>query len=148
MSRVSLPFLALIIVAAVGCSEQEPQSLVVSPASERLSPNAATEPSPARSAVETAVRAAETYEVYSGVVKRRDEPPVITRAKFDQVQDGVTYEHAVQIIGMPADVVVDDVNGPTGASRRTATWYNSDGSSATLTFLNMRLGVKHESGLR
>lgn len=122
-------FMSSLVVLLSGCGSPEP----------------APGDSPLSSELE---KAAAVYEIYEGITKPVGGPPTVTLAHYEQVAEGMTYAQVLKIIGAEADLITDDSFGPTGANRRVAQWVNGDATSATLTFLNTRLAIKNQQGLR
>lgn len=79
--------------------------------------------------------------------------PIITKAEYDSIRYGMTYDQAVDIIGSPEtevhSVYDHGVHGYTSPSVTAwYTWKNPDGSSASLGFVNKKLAEKKEEDLK
>ncbi|HSU17650.1 MAG TPA: DUF3862 domain-containing protein [Longimicrobium sp.] len=72
-------------------------------------------------------------------------PPVVTAAEFAMIQDGMTYQQVVGIIGAPGD----QLSASSIAGYRTVmySWTNSNGSNMNAMFQNGKLIQKAQFGL-
>lgn len=72
-------------------------------------------------------------------------PPVVTKAEFDQIADGMTYEQVCQIIGVKGD----EISRSNIAEITTVMyqWVNPSGSNMNAMFQNGRLISKAQFGL-
>jgi hypothetical protein len=71
---------------------------------------------------------------------------IITKSKYDQIANGMTYQKVVDIIGNPGtEVSRTEIAGMTAA---TYSWQNSNGSNMILLFQEDRLTSKAQFGLR
>jgi hypothetical protein len=68
-------------------------------------------------------------------------PAVITKAKYDQLQSGMSYQDAVKLIGSPG------VHGPDTSMGDKYMWRNPDGSLAVAVFKNGVLDNKTQTDL-
>jgi hypothetical protein len=72
-------------------------------------------------------------------------PPVVTKAKYDQIREGMTYEDARSIIGTSGEELSrSDLAGYTTIMY---SWSNSNGSNMNAMFQNNRLVNKAQFGL-
>jgi uncharacterized protein DUF3862/zinc ribbon protein len=71
--------------------------------------------------------------------------PVITKAEFDRIADGLTYEQVVEIIGAPGEVLSS--SDLAGFKTIMYSWANSNGSNMNAMFQNGRLIQKAQLGL-
>jgi outer membrane protein assembly factor BamE (lipoprotein component of BamABCDE complex) len=73
--------------------------------------------------------------------------PRVTKAKYDQVQTGMTLSQVQDIIGKPGELTTE-ISVPTGGSQAFYHWKNPDGSSMTAIFLNGKLVLKNQINLK
>jgi hypothetical protein len=73
-------------------------------------------------------------------------PPIITKAKYNLVTDGMTYNEVENIIGARGEDWASSGFG--GDTTVIYSWRNSDFSGATITFLNGRVFAKAQTNLR
>lgn len=82
-------------------------------------------------------------------------PNTVTKAKYDQIQTGMTLEQVQKVVGKPGEVTgemsfnvpgVPDV--PIGGQQALYHWKNPDGSSMTALFINDKLVLKTELNLK
>jgi len=71
--------------------------------------------------------------------------PVATKAEFDRLQEGITYEQAVQIIGAPGEV--QSSSDLAGIKTVMYGWANANGSNMNAMFQNGALIQKAQFGL-
>lgn len=79
--------------------------------------------------------------------------PVVTRAQFDSVTNGMPYAEVEKIIGTPGrQGVATTIPAVPGVSKAvtgaTYTWINLDGSNMTATFVDDKLIDKREMRLK
>jgi Domain of Unknown Function with PDB structure (DUF3862) len=78
--------------------------------------------------------------------------PVVTKAEFDQLETGQTYDQVKGIIGDPGKETMHDVAAGimTGTHQTLTayTWTNPDGSMASAEFENDKLTSKMQTGLK
>lgn len=72
-------------------------------------------------------------------------PPVVTKAKYDQLSEGMTYSEAARIIGTPGDEL--SRSDLAGISTVMYSWANSNGSNMNAMFQNGKLVTKAQLGL-
>jgi hypothetical protein len=73
------------------------------------------------------------------------DPPVVTRAEYGRLQEGMTYEEAVEIIGVRGDELSrSDLAGITTVMY---SWVNDNGSNMNAMFQNNKLVTKAQFGL-
>ncbi len=71
----------------------------------------------------------------------------ITLEKFNQIENGMTYEEVVSIIGEEGTLSTESSYG--NQTMRIYSWYASDGiSNATITFMNGNVKGKSQIGLK
>ena len=82
-------------------------------------------------------------------------PNTVTKAKYDQIQTGMTIEQVQRIIGKPGEVSGEMAfnlpgvpNVPIGGQQAVYHWNNPDGSSMTALFINDKLFLKNEFNLK
>lgn len=73
-------------------------------------------------------------------------PPVVTRAEYDQVQNGMTYDQAQAIIGEPGHELSRSEFGQMETVMYS--WSNADGSNMNAMFQDGKLMNKAQFGLR
>jgi hypothetical protein len=73
--------------------------------------------------------------------------PRVTKAKYDQVQTGMTLSQVQDIIGKPGELTTE-ISVPTGGPQAFYHWKNPDGSSMTAIFLNGKLVLKNQINLK
>lgn len=81
-------------------------------------------------------------------VQKMNDPPIVTLAEFNQLQNGITYEQAKQLIG--ADGTVQSENNIGGIHTVMYTWTNpsfADGNMNAM-FQNNALMSKSQIGLK
>lgn len=163
MSTFLKHFIVGITLAAVlaACSESEPYSpeddvdleAVVEEDETMIEVDAPPPPpAPPRSfgamrAAEAAYRASAAYAVYEPEATDPSAPPIITAAEFDQLQSGMTYAAAMNMIGEQGALLDEKVIGATGAHNKRYRWVNGDGSYADVTFTNDVLTIKTQQRL-
>lgn len=73
-------------------------------------------------------------------------PPVVTRAKYERIREGMTYEQVREILGETGEELSrSDIGGYTTVMY---SWKNSNGSNMNAMFQNGRLVNKAQFGLR
>ena len=72
-------------------------------------------------------------------------PPVVTKAEYDQIATGMTYEQVKQIIGAPGEENAHDETA--GFVTVSYQWMNSNGSNMNAMFQNGKLVSKAQAGL-
>jgi hypothetical protein len=72
--------------------------------------------------------------------------PVVTRAEFDQLREGMSYEDAARVIGASGEL--HGSSDIAGYKTVMYSWMNGDGSNMNAMFQNGRLVNKAQSGLR
>ena len=160
MSMVLKHFFTGLAIAALltACSESEPYTPGDNAAAgdtEGASMPEVEAPSPpapplsfgAMRAAEAAYRASAAYAVYEPSATDPSAPPVVTAAEFDQLEAGMNYEAAMNIIGEHGKVVDESVSGGTGVLSQRYRWLNGDGSYADVTFANKILTSKSQKRL-
>ena len=73
------------------------------------------------------------------------DPPVVTRAEYDQLREGMTYEEAVRIIGVRGDEL--SRSDLAGFSTVMYSWMNDNSSNMNAMFQNNKLVTKAQFGL-
>lgn len=73
------------------------------------------------------------------------DPPVVTRAEYDQLREGMTYEEAVRIIGVRGDE--QSRSDLAGITTVMYSWMNDNGSNMNAIFQNNKLVTKAQFGL-
>jgi hypothetical protein len=74
------------------------------------------------------------------------EPGVVTKAHYDQLETGMSYEQAEQLIGKKGEEQVSTETG--GIATKSFAWYNQPPTSfVTATFQNNKLISKTQVGL-
>ncbi|MCL4837057.1 MAG: zinc-ribbon domain-containing protein [Thermoanaerobaculia bacterium] len=73
------------------------------------------------------------------------DPPVVTRAEYDQLREGMTYEEAVRIVGARGDE--QSRSDLAGLTTVMYSWMNDNGSNMNAMFQNNRLVTKAQFGL-
>jgi uncharacterized protein DUF3862 len=76
----------------------------------------------------------------------RGQTPVVTKAEFDQVREGMSYEEVAQIIGASGEVLSSSDLG--GTKTIMYSWQNGNGSNMNAMFQGDRLVNKAQFGLR
>jgi hypothetical protein len=76
--------------------------------------------------------------------EKRDNPA--TLAKFNRIEDGMTYEQVKAIMGVGGEHVSHV--GVAGTTADAVAWKNQDGSNMLVTFSNGRVAGKAQFGLR
>jgi hypothetical protein len=71
--------------------------------------------------------------------------PVVTKAKFDRIADGMTYEQVVGIIGASGELLSS--NNIAGFKTVMYSWKNANGSNMNAIFQNGKLIQKAQFGL-
>jgi hypothetical protein len=72
-------------------------------------------------------------------------PPIVTKAEYDQIREGMTYEQVRSIIGAPGEEISrSDLAGFTTVMY---SWTNANGSNMNAMFQNNRLVNKAQFGL-
>jgi hypothetical protein len=71
--------------------------------------------------------------------------PVVTKAEFDQIREGMTYEQVQRIIGAPGEV--QSSSDLAGYKTVMYAWMNSNGSNMNAMFQNGKLVQKAQFGL-
>ncbi len=71
--------------------------------------------------------------------------PVVTKAEFDQLQEGMTYEQAVAIIGASGEL--QSSSDVVEIKTVMYSWMNSNGSNMNAMFQNNKLVTKAQFGL-
>ena len=79
-------------------------------------------------------------------VGRRDRTNPATLAKFNRIEDGMTYEQVKAIMGVGGEHVSHV--GVAGTTADVVAWKNQDGSNMLVTFSNGRVAGKAQFGLR
>jgi hypothetical protein len=78
--------------------------------------------------------------------------PVVTKAEYDQLETGMSYDQVKSIIGDPGTQTMNDVAvgmaSGTNQKLTTYTWKNPDGSIASASFENDKLTIKMQTGLK
>lgn len=79
--------------------------------------------------------------------------PIVTKAEYDAIKNGMTYEQVVELIGdieTESQSVYDKgVQGYTGPSLMAwHTWKNPDGSFASVGFMSNKVEEKKEEKLK
>jgi hypothetical protein len=72
-------------------------------------------------------------------------PPVVTKAEFDALREGMSYEDAVHIIGASGEL--QSSSEIVGYRTMMYSWMNSNGSNMNAMFQNGRLVTKAQFGL-
>lgn len=76
--------------------------------------------------------------------------PTITKAEFDKIQNGMTYEQVTEIIGGPGEVTAE--SGTKGTDLYTVIYqYKGEGdlgANASMTFQGGKLEMKAQFGLK
>jgi hypothetical protein len=79
-------------------------------------------------------------------------PNVVTMAEYSQVQNGMTYQQVLSVIGQTGEEVssaaAPGTTGGTVSETQTYQWKNPDGSSMTVIFWNKKLMGKAQHGLK
>lgn len=71
----------------------------------------------------------------------------VTKAKYDTIHEGMSYEEAVSVIGSKGeDVASSQIDGAPGV--KIYSWQNSDGSNMIATFQDGQLIQKAQVGLK
>lgn len=131
--------IAIILIAAIANpSEEDSSEDVKQPASESSAPKAESKPQ---------------EEVKAEEPKKEEAPkvnPKISKAEFDKLQNGMTYEEVVAIIGGEGDVMSEV--GEKGTAYYTIMYmYEGEkgiGANANLTFQDGKLNMKAQFGLK
>lgn len=78
-----------------------------------------------------------------------DDPKLITQNEFSQIQNGMTYEQVVAIVGGEGEMSSDGSMGPGMGSIRNYGWKgNSLGANAQIGFVDGRVSSKFQIGLK
>jgi len=117
-----------LIFTLVGCGSTEPKKETPSPTSSTTTPASAPAPKPAP------------------VTNKQ----TMTKAEFDQLKSGMTYEEATKIIGGPGEVMSE--SGSPGEDAHTVMYtYKGEGSlgaNANVMFQGNKLMNKAQMGLK
>lgn len=83
--------------------------------------------------------------------KREDPPPIVTLAEFEQIEERMSYQEVVDIIGDPGIVTAPStvLESDTGDVETSVyVWQNSDSSNMNATFQNNQLFRKGQLYLK
>ncbi len=83
--------------------------------------------------------------------KREDPPPIVTLAEFEQIEERMSYQEVVDIIGDPGIVTAPStvLESDTGDVETSVyVWQNSDASNMNATFQNNQLFRKAQLYLK
>jgi hypothetical protein len=72
-------------------------------------------------------------------------PPVVTKAEFDRIKEGMSYDEVVKVIGAPGEQLSS--NDLAGIKTVMYSWANSSGSNMNAMFQNDKLIQKAQFGL-
>jgi hypothetical protein len=73
--------------------------------------------------------------------------PMVTKAKYDQVQTGMSLSQVQDIIGKPGELTTE-ISVPIGGQQAFYHWKNPDSSSMTAIFIGDKLVLKNQVNLK
>jgi hypothetical protein len=82
------------------------------------------------------------------VEEAMSKPEAVTLAEFQSLQQGMSYQQVVAIVGSEGTLKSENSSSGSGLEYKSYDWENADGSTMSLSFNNGSLSNRYQFGLK